>query len=168
MKLNSVDIQVKDFSRSIRGYDTDEVRSFLEKVAKQIESMNYEIQMLRDRLREKEMNLIDFRERETVIRDTVTTAQKVTDNIKRDSIKESAQIINQAKLRAESIIRDTRQNMKKVIDDINRLKKQKTMLASQLKTTLETHIKMIDQLDSQKDDLIELNIPYDAFDSQKL
>ena len=168
MKLNGVDLQVKEFSRGLRGYDVEQVRSFLEEVAKQIESMNFEIQMLRDRLREKELMLLDFRDRETVIRDTVTTAQKVTDNIKRDSTKEAIQVINQAKMRAEAIMRESRQNMKRVIDDINRLKQQKTVLASQIKTTLEYHMKMVNQLESEKDETVELGIRHDTFNNQTL
>jgi len=169
MKLNGLDIQVKEFSKGLRGYNTDEVRTFLEQVAKQVEAMSFEIQMLRDRLREKEMTLIDFRERETVIRDTVTTAQKVTDNIKISSTKDAVQLINQAKMRAETIIRDTRQNMRKVLDDINRLKQQKTVLVSQIKTTLDYHMKIINQLETDKDEMIEqLGINHDTFNHQAL
>ena len=162
-KLAGIDIQLKDFSKSLRGYDTNEVKNFLDEIARQFESLEFENIALRDKLREKELMLIEYKEREGMLKDTMVTAQRVTDSIKRDATKESLQIITQAKMRAEAIIRDARQNMKRAIDDINNLKKQKMELTSNLRSILESQLRMITRYDAEKDELIELNIPHDTF-----
>lgn len=162
-KLTGIDIQLKDFSKSLRGYDTNEVRNFLDDVSKQIETLEFENKALRDKLREKELMLMEYKEREGMLRDTMTTAQKVTDNIKKDATKESLQIITQAKLRAETIVRDARTSMKRTIEEINNLKRQKMELTSSLRTMLETQIRMLDKYEVEKDTLIDLNIPHNTF-----
>ena len=162
-KLTGIDIQLQDFSKSLRGYDINEVKNFLDEIARQFESLEFETRTLRDKLREKELMLIEYKEREGMLKETMVTAQRVTDGIKKDANKESLQIITQAKMRAESIIRDARQTMKRTIDEINNLKRQKMELTSSLRAILETQLRMITRYEDEKTDLIELNIPHDTF-----
>jgi cell division initiation protein len=162
-KLTTMDIHVKDFSKSMRGYDVNEVRNFLDEVSKQIQFMEFENAALKDKLREKEMMMMDYKEREGMLKDTMTTAQRVTESIKKDASKESLQIITQAKMRADAIMREARQNMKHILDDINMLKRRKIELTSSLRTMMETQLRMLDKYETEKDELIDLNIPYDTF-----
>ncbi|MCX6113190.1 MAG: DivIVA domain-containing protein [Proteobacteria bacterium] len=162
-KLTGIDIQLKDFSKSLRGYDTNEVKNFLDEIARQIESLEFENIALKDKLREKELMLMEYKEREGMLKDTMVTAQRVTENIKKDATKEALQIITQAKMRAEAIIREARQNMKKTIDEINNLKKHKMELTSSLRSILETQLRMVTKVEAEKDELIELNIPHNTF-----
>ena len=162
-KLTGIDIQLKDFSKSLRGYDTNEVKNFLDEIARQFESLEFENKALRDKLREKEMMLMEYKEREGMLKDTMTTAQRVTDSIKKDATKEAMQIITQAKMRAESIVREARQDMRKAIDEIHNLKRQKMELTSSLRSILETQLRMVTKYETEKDGLIDLNIPYDTF-----
>jgi cell division initiation protein len=162
-KMSGLEIQLKEFSKSLRGYDINEVKDFLDEVAKQIESLEFENRSLKDRIREKELGLMEYKEREGMLKDTMVTAQKVTDNIKKDANREAIQIVTQAKMNAETIVREARQNMRKTIEEINRLKKQKIEIASMLRSTLESQLRMLNQFDSGKDDLVELNINHDTF-----
>lgn len=151
MKLNGLEIQLKEFSKSMRGYDVEEVKRFLDEVARQIESLDFENRAIKDKLREKDLVLLEYKEREGMLRETMTTAQKVTDNIKRDATKESLQIITQAQLKAESMLRESRQSLKTLTDEINRLKRQKMELASNLRSTLESQMRMLNHYENEKD-----------------
>lgn len=162
-KISGLEIQLKEFSKSLRGYDINEVKDFLDDVAKQLESLEFDNRNLKDRIREKELSLMDYKEREGMLKDTMVTAHKVTDNIKKDANREAMQIITQAKINAETIVRDARQTMRKTIEEINRLKKQKMEIASSLRSALESQLRMVKQFDTEKDDLIELNINHDTF-----
>ena len=162
-RMSGLEIQLKEFSKSLRGYDINEVKDFLDEVAKQIESLEFDNRSLKDRIREKELALMEYKEREGMLKDTMVTAQKVTDNIKKDANREAIQIITQAKINAEAIVREARQNMRRTIDEINRLKKQKVEIAASLRSTLESQLRMLNQFNSEKDDLVELNISHDTF-----
>jgi len=162
-KMSGLEIQLKEFSRSLRGYDINEVKNFLDDVAKQVESLDFENRNLKDRIREKELSLMEYKEREGMLKDTMVTAHKVTDSIKKDASREAMQIITQAKISAETIVREARQNMRRTIEELNRLKKQKMEIASSLRSALESQLRMVKQFDTEKDDLIELNINHDTF-----
>jgi len=162
-KMSGLEIQLKEFSKSLRGYDINEVKDFLDDVAKQLETLEFENRTLKDRIREKELNLMEYKEREGMLKDTMVTAQKVTDNIKKDANREAIQIITQAKINAETLVREARQNMRKTIEELNRLKKQKMEIAASLRSALESQLRMVKQFDTEKDDLIELNITHDTF-----
>jgi len=162
-KMSGLEIQLKEFSKSLRGYDINEVKDFLDDVAKQLESLEFENRTLKDKIREKELTLMDYKEREGMLKDTMVTAHKVTDSIKKDANREAIQIVTQAKINAETIVREARQTMRKTIEELNRLKKQKMEIASSLRAALESQLRMVKQFDTEKDDLIELNINHDTF-----
>jgi cell division initiation protein len=162
-KMSGLEIQLKEFSKSMRGYDINEVKNFLDDVAKQLETLEFENRTLKDKIREKELTLMDYKEREGMLKDTMVTAHKVTDNIKKDANREAIQIITQAKMNAETIVREARQTMRKTVEEINRLKKQKMEIASSLRSALESQLRMVKQFDTEKDDLVELNINHDTF-----
>ena len=162
-KMSGLEVQLKDFSKSLRGYDVNEVKNFLDEVAKQIESMEFENRAIRDKMREKDLSLLDYKEREGMLKDTMVTAQRVTENIKRDANKEAAQIVTQAKITADTILRESRQTIKKTIEEINRLKKQRMEIASNLRASLESQLRMVQQFDTEKEEMIELNINHDTF-----
>lgn len=165
-KLTGIDIQLKDFNKSIRGYDTNEVRTFLEDMAKQLEAIDYENKTLKEKLREKEITIMDYKERENLLKETIMTAHKVTDGIKTDATREALQIITQAKLKADGVLRESRQNLRRVVDEISRLKKQKMEIISSIGAMLDAQGRMLKQYEVEKDDaFIDLNIPHDTFSS---
>ena len=159
MHYSGLDIQLKEFKKSVRGYDIQEVKNFLDEISKQIESLNFENKVLKDKLREKELLFIDYKQREDIMKETMVTAQKITEGIKQESTREALQIVNQAKIKAESIYREARNNMRTTLDEVNRLKKLKTELISNLKTTIESHLRILNNYEEVDDRLVELNLP---------
>lgn len=143
-------IQVKDFTKALRGYDVNEVRDFLDEVAKQVESMAYENKTLRDKIREKELSILEYRDRESMLKDTMYTAQRVNEDIKKDASREATNIMTQAKLKADSMVRQAQQELKALVEETTRLKKQRLELSAQLRTTLETHLRLLDKLEHEE------------------
>ena len=158
MRLSGVEIQIKDFSKSLRGYDIKEVRDFLDQVARQFEQLAYENKSMKDKVREKELTILGFSDEKTMLKNTMVTAKKVTDDIKQDATKEATQIMTQAKLKADALLKQAQQNLKVAIDEVKRVKKQKQELSFQIRTTLEAHLKLLDQLE-QEDTSADINIP---------
>jgi cell division initiation protein len=150
MSYSGLEIQLKDFNRSIRGFDTDEVKSFLDDIARQVETLEYENKVLKDKIREKDMMLLEFREREMMLKDTVLTAQRITDGIKKEAEKESESIIRQANIKADAIVSDAREKMRQTLDAINRLKRQKLEITSKVRSILNTHMQMLQHYEEEE------------------
>ena len=106
MKLTPLDIQQQKFEVKLRGYDKQEVETFLEMVSEDVESLLKDHNKLRDELKKCELQLADFRENERAIQQTIMTTQKVSDDLKRNAQRESDLILSEAKVAAEKITND--------------------------------------------------------------
>ena len=101
MRLSPLDIQSQQFRTRIRGYDTREVENFLELVASEFEEMIRENGKLKEKLAKLTSQLDELKQREQTLKDTMMTAQKVTEDMKTVARKEADTILAQAELKAE-------------------------------------------------------------------
>ena len=115
MKLTPLDIQQQKFKVKWRGYDAQEVETYLEMVAEDVESLLREYNKLKDEMQKYETQLADFRENERSIQQTIMTTQKISDDLKRNAQKESELIISEAKVESEKIINDARTQAEKIL-----------------------------------------------------
>ena len=155
---NGVDLQLRTFKKIMRGYDPAEVHSFLEEIATKLDSLNFEVGVLKDKLRDKDIALSDFRERESALRDTVVTAQKITDGIKKQAEKSSMQIVTSAKLKADNIIRDAKRRIKNNIDEVHKFEEHKIRVTTELRVVLETQLKMLDKYEKNENQNESINL----------
>jgi len=104
MKISPMDIQRQTFGQVFRGLDPDEVRSYLNIVAEEVASL----QMERDRL-DQELgslrSLIDeHRNRETILKNTLLTAQRVSEEIRDNARKEAETTVKEAEMQADRLV----------------------------------------------------------------
>ena len=146
MKFNPDDIVTKTFTRHILGgYNKTEVAKFLENLAEDVETAHKEKSQLSDKLREKEMLVREYKEREEILRDTISTAQKMALKIKKDANKEADFILEDAKQKANIIIKDARDSLKMAYQDLSDLKRIHIQLKNTLKSILQSHQDLLDQ-----------------------
>ena len=111
--LTPLEIQKQTFSRILKGYNADEVRGYLSLVAEEIERLLRDV----DRLsRENAMlreDLEDHSQRERILKDTLLSAQKVSEDVKANAHKEAALIVKDAELLSDRL---TSQAMARVGD----------------------------------------------------
>lgn len=154
MKLTPLDIQQQKFRVKWRGYDAQEVETFLEMVSEDVESLLREYNKLRAELQKYEAQLADYRENERSIQQTIITTQKVSDNLKRNAQRESELIISEAKVEAERVINDAKTRAEKMMTDslielekmrkeCNDLKSKKMECEFSFKAMLESHLRLL-------------------------
>ena len=102
--LTPLEIQKQTFSRVLKGYHVDEVRAYLHLVAEEIERLVKDVDrlarengMLRDELE-------DHSQRERILKDTLLSAQKVSEDVKANAQKEAELIVKDAELLSERVI----------------------------------------------------------------
>ncbi len=127
------------------GLDADEVMDFLRKVADEYEAVVRERNTLRESLREKELVISDFRERDDLLKNTITTATKMSEKLQADADREARLIINDANHKAETIVRDARDSLKRIYQEINDLKRLRLQFENNLKAIIQSHLTMLDQ-----------------------
>lgn len=145
MKIAPIDIAHKSFTRKMMGLDQNEVMDFLRQIADEMEALIRDRNNLRESLREKDLAIIEFRERDELLKSTITTATRMSEKMQQDAERESRLILNDAKQQGEMIIRDARDSLKKIFSEIGDLKRIRMQYEQNLRTLVQSHMQMIEQ-----------------------
>lgn len=144
MRITPIDIQQQQFKNSLFGYDKEGVDRFLELLAEEVERINLESQQLREELVRTREALEEMRQRETTLKETLLTTQKVTDDLKTNARKEAELLMTDAQLRAERLVRDAEERRVQLIGEIQEVKRQKISFETSLRALVESHLKLLD------------------------
>ena len=145
MKIAPIDITHKTFARKLMGLDPDEVNDFLRAVADEMENIIRERNAIRESLREKELVLTEYKERDELLKNTITTATRMSDRIHSDAEREAKLILSDASQKADMIVRDARDSLKKIYQEITDLKRLRMQFENNVRALVQSHLTMLDQ-----------------------
>jgi cell division initiation protein len=132
MKITPIDIQRQEFKQKLKGYDTDEVRTFLQVVSEEYEKLVKENVVLQDELKQLREAVQEHKEREKILKNTLLTAQKVSEDMKEAAQKEADLILKEAEIKAERLLSQAQIRANKIESTISEMKIQKTQLRSKI------------------------------------
>lgn len=147
MKLTPLDLQQKTF-RKVRfgGLDEREVRSWLDLVASQLEDLTRKLNRQDEELRRREARINEFKDREQLLQQTLTTTQKLSEEMKVNARKEVDIIVSDAELQAEKIIANAQARRMALVGEIEELKRARASFLQQLQSLLDTHKSILDHM----------------------
>ncbi len=145
MRIAPIDIAHKTFGRKMMGFDPEEVMDFMRLVAEEMEALIKERNSLKENLREKELAVAEYRERDELLKSTITTATRMSEKMQVDAEREAKLILNDANQKADTIVREARDSLKRIYNEISELKKVRMQFESNLKSVIQSHLQMIDQ-----------------------
>ncbi|MBB6449371.1 cell division initiation protein [Geomicrobium halophilum] len=168
MALTPTDIHNKQFSKTFRGYDEDEVNEFLDQVIKDYETTIREKDELFGKVNELEEKLDHFSNIEETLNKSIYVAQESAEDVKRSAQKESQLIIKEAEKNADRIINDALAKSRKVALEIEELKKQASVYRMRFKMLIESQLEMLqdedwDSLEDSTEEALD-QLPYGAYD----
>ncbi len=148
--LTPLEIQKQTFARKLKGYDPAEVRVYLQLVAEEIERLVKDV----DRLsRENAMlreDLDDHNQRERILKDTLLSAQKVSEEVKSNARKEAELIVKDAELLSERLVSQAMSRVANLERTIQDLKVERRGARNKLQATLDT-IQQLLMLDAEQE-----------------
>ncbi len=150
MNITPLDIKQKQFSLKFRGFDMNEVDSFLEEVTSEMEVLMRENDQLREENKTMQAALSEFRETEKNLRDTLMAAQKMSEEMRLSAEKETALRLKQAEIDAEEMMRKSRRELAKIEQEIAELNRVKERFALKIKGVIEDHLKMLNYEEKQE------------------
>ncbi len=145
MKHYPSEITNRRFERKMMGFDPDEVLDYLTVLAAQMDALLQERNSLREALKEKELSLLEYKERDQVLKATITSASQMAERLRGDAEREAKLIINDANQKAELITRDAKDSLKKVFTEIGDLKRARLQFEANLRAMIQAHLSLIDQ-----------------------
>lgn len=123
--MDSKDIHQKEFKRSMRGYNEDEVDVFLDEVAEAIDKMTLEQGELKARLIEHQERIRSYERMENAIQETLLNAQKTADEVTSKAKREAELLAKDAEMRARIVLsqaEDERDKIKKSLAGMLQIK----------------------------------------------
>jgi cell division initiation protein len=138
MNVSPLDLRQQRFRTAFRGFDQIEVTAFLAAVADDYEQALRETDRLRQDLARMEAVLNEHREHERNLRNTLMTAQKLSDEIKEHADQESRRVIREAEGRADMLLEKTQLRLDDVQRDIDGLRLKRREVETSIEATILT------------------------------
>lgn len=155
---------MEKFSRTLHGYNPDEVNEFLDEIIAKVEKMvesnrqkNEEILYLKNELKKRKENteLLDkarkFDELESTLNKAIVMAEDTGEHIRRVAKQERDLILEEAKKNASIIINDALVRSEKIEYEASLLRKNIIMFKRKLRSNLEDQLKMVDEIEVIED-----------------
>jgi len=150
-RLTPLEIQKHEFSRKWKGYDPVEVESFLALVAEEMEDLTRTASDYETRHRILQEENAEHRERERILKETLLTAQRASDDIRTAAAKQAELIVREAQDSGERLTHNAMQRAADVEKAIHELKIQRANFRLQLQKMLELFQTVLD-FDREDDD----------------
>jgi len=141
--LTPLEIHNKEFKRSFRGYNEEEVDEFLDRVVKDFEKLyqeNLEIKEAVERLNSK---LEHYQHMENTLHSTLVIAQETAEEVKLNAKKETELLIKEAELRAQKLVEEAISKVRKMTSEYEEMQKQAQIYRTRLRTMLQAQLEMI-------------------------
>jgi cell division initiation protein len=148
MRIAPIDIAHKNFGKKMMGFDTNEVIEFLRDIADQMEDLIRERNTLKEAMREKEMAIMEYRERDETLKATITTATRMAEQIRQDSEREAKIILSDSQQKAELIVKDARDSLKRIYQEISDVKRARLQFEANVRSLAQAHLAILDHAQS--------------------
>jgi cell division initiation protein len=163
MKVTPLDLRQAKLRIVMRGYDRNEVDALLNEVADDYEQALREADRLHQELLRLEAVVTEHREHERNLRNTLLTAQRLSDEIREHAEQESHRIVEDAESRAELILQKSQARIDEVQREIDALKLKRRDVETSLQSTIATLRNALDfvkeQDQKERDEKILLHRP---------
>ena len=149
MKITPLDIDGQTFKTKLRGYDPQEVRSFLSLLGEEYEKIFAENLKLQEDLTKMESILEQHRERETTLRETLVTAQKLSSDMKEQAQREADVTLKEAEVKADQIVNVGMQRAAELESSLGEMRMEHDGYLKKVRGLIEHHMKLV-ELHEQK------------------
>lgn len=173
MRMTPLDVQTHRFARRMRGYDPEEVESFLRIVSEDYEGLVRENDSQADRIRRLERRVEELSAQEDLLKETLTSAKAMTEEMRLNAERKAELHLAEVELRAEKILDASHRRAARLAQDIREMRALRSRLAEALRSAAETHLSLLETLETDADPdplvegLVEGKIAYLAGESRR-
>jgi cell division initiation protein len=146
MRITPMDIRQQQFTvRMFRGFDVQEVDTFLQDLAGDYETLLKENALLKEQLQVLEERTRGLEDRERVLQETLVTTHKVVEEMKEGARKEAGLIVREAELQGEKTLEAARAQAATMQAEVSALKRRRQEMTESLRSTVEMYQRLLSQ-----------------------
>ena len=151
MKITPLEIRQKQFERTLRGYDKDEVSAFLLTLSQEWERAQDEMKELRVKWEVSEREVTKLREVESSLYKTLKTAEDTGTNMIEHANKTAELHLKETQLKAQGMLNEAKAKAEDMIEGAEVTAKQ---MLEEMEDRLKAMIEYYKSLESQRDNLL--------------
>lgn len=140
--LTPLDVRKKkgDFRKGLRGYEAEEVDTFLDMVAERMEQLVRENGGLREKCGSLTESVEHFRNREVAMNEALVSAQQLREEIRTQAEREADLLLREARGQGDRLIADVRRDVEREMDLFERMRARRDRFLRAYRTFLEGQI----------------------------
>lgn len=144
MKFTPFSIKAQEFNKSVRGYDKDEVKAFLEALSNEFERLQNENDKVNSKLEIYVDEITEFKKLEKTLQATLVNAQESSSKAVESAKKQNQLIVKEAEIKAQQLIEKAKEEADIIRTSVLNLKEEKNLLIAKLKAIIESQAGLID------------------------
>lgn len=147
MKLTPMDISNKEFKKSFRGYDSDEVDEFINEIIENYEELYKENSRIKENITRVNEKLEHYVKVENTIQNTLLLAQNAAEQARENSQKESELIIKNANETAKKILDKAHNDVISINDEYEKVKQDFIKFRAKFRNFMNAQTETFDELE---------------------
>jgi cell division initiation protein len=149
MRVTPIDILQKEFSSNKKGFDSDEVRAFLEETRETLEELLKENQGQKISLAVQEKEVAKLRSNEDEIKETLLVARKLTEDMSSQARREADLILGEARLEAQRVLTQAHDEHRDLLQEVVHLQGQRFQLIAGIRGVLDAQTRLMDEIEKE-------------------
>jgi cell division initiation protein len=150
MKITPLEIKKQEFATKFRGYSPDEVHSYLEMVADELENAVKKNLELEQKLTLFEEKLASYARIENTLQETLMTIQRTAEETKVTAEKKADTLVAEARIRAERMLAEANEKFLLIQREFADLRNQRDNFLVSFKSLLVTQQSLLDIIEKRE------------------
>lgn len=143
MKLRPVDIQHKEFRKTFRGYNQEEVDDFLDQIYDDYSELYRDNMQLKEQIEMLTVKMQHYQKIEENLQGALLIAQKSADETIATSHKQAEVVLREARMQAARIEEDAKSHVREILEERAHLERQHERFSIEFRSLLELYLSML-------------------------
>lgn len=143
MAITPLDINSKEFSRAFRGYSSDEVDDFLDRIMLEMESLIKEKRELEKKIKFMSEQVEHYMSLQDTLNKSIVVAQEAADRVVINANKEAEIIIGEAKRVSNEMLASATENTNRLHTETESLRRTASVFRKKFQLLVESQLDMI-------------------------
>lgn len=147
--ITPLDIQNKEFPKTVRGYKEEEVDGFLDLLTLDLEKLMEENRRLKDQAKALTAEVERYRNSEGTVLETLEAAKALMGDISVSAEKRAEILLKNAELDAQLIQREAKESMERLNEDMISMRNRLNIFRTRYRSLLESELDKFDNLSAE-------------------
>lgn len=147
--ITPLDIQNKEFAKSVRGYKEEEVDGFLDLLTLDLEKMLEENRKLKDQVKNLSAEVERYRNSEGTVLETLEAAKALMGDISASAEKRAEILLKNAELDAQLIQREAKDSIERLNEELASTRNRLYIFRTRYRSLLESELDKFDNLSAE-------------------